>query len=277
MKKNGLKIVSVSLLVIFALIIVSLVSYIFELQDKLNIMKNELARREIKEDEENIVSENVLEESIVSENEDSLKKVTGKTRKFLNLTSDYEVLEDENGVYAGWETELMDGCGWWCTVMDVNEDVKASSTLKNDKHINYLPKNVFEKERNNSWVEGAQGNGIGEWIELEKQYLCYEGDEDGGRLGEICIVTGYANNEKLWKENSRVKTLLMYVDGTPYAYLELEDTIQPQFFNVWENDTFELKPSQEFKLKFEIVEVYEGTKYEDTAITYLDVQFLKGH
>ena len=50
MKKNGLKIVSVSLLVIFALIIVSLVSYIFELQDKLNIMKNELARREIKED-----------------------------------------------------------------------------------------------------------------------------------------------------------------------------------------------------------------------------------
>ena len=43
----------------------------------------------------------------------------------------------------------------------------------------------------------------------------------------------------------------MYVDNEPYAYLELEDTINPQLFNVWENERFEINPSQEVKFKFE--------------------------
>ena len=43
-------------------------------------------------------------------------------------------------------------------------------------------------------------------------------------------MNGYAKSEKTWEENGRVKTLLMYVEDQPYAYLELEDILKPQYF-----------------------------------------------
>lgn len=220
-----------------------------------------------------------LSKEINTNKEIDVKKISSKKGSYFSYIKNEEVYkEDKNGEYAGWEDELSGlGCGWWCTVQDFVDKASASSTLQSEKHLNYLANNVCDESRKNSWVEGVDGDGIGEYIELTKQYICYEGDTEGGALGEICVVTGYANNEKLWKENNRVKTLLMYIDNEPYAYLELEDTINPQLFNVWENERFELKPSQEIKLKFEIIDVYEGTKYDDTAITYLDVEFMKGH
>ena len=212
-----------------------------------------------------------------TEKEIDVKKVNATEGSYFKQDGENSYVEDKNGIYAGWESELVDGCGWWCTVEDYVDKATASSTLQSNKHLNYLASNVSDESRKNSWVEGVDGDGVGEYIELTKQYICSESDTDGGAFGEICVVTGYANNEKLWKENNRVKTLLMYVDNEPYAYLELEDTINPQFFNVWENERFEINPSQEVKFKFEIVDVYEGTKYDDTAITYLDVDFMKGH
>lgn len=284
MKEKSFKIVCITLLVIFAAIIVGLVSYIYELQADLSEKNNvaEIVEITVDEDEKTEKTENTIEDNkIVDNKEKEIAKVSGKIGEFFEVkeNSEYgiEINKSADGKYAGWESEFLDGCGWWCTVEGMNEEVRASSTLRNDKHINYLANNVVDNIRSNSWVEGVEGDGIGEWIELSRQYLCYEGDTDGGKLGEICIVTGYANNEKLWKENNRVKTLLMYINNEPYKYIELEDTIKPQFFTVWDNETYELEPSEKIKLKFEIVEIYEGTKYDDTAITYLDVDFLKGH
>ncbi len=56
------------------------------------------------------------------------------------------------------------------------------------------------------------------------------------RYTQICIVNGYAKNQKTWEENGRVKTLLMYVEDKPYAYLELEDTIKPKYFTLPRED-----------------------------------------
>lgn len=44
---------------------------------------------------------------------------------------------------------------------------------------------------------------------------------------EICVVNGYAKNQKTWTKNGRVKRLLMYVEDCPFAYLELKNTINP--------------------------------------------------
>jgi len=288
MKEKTLKLTCIALLVVFSIIIVALVSYIYKLQEKIDAQNvlTDLAEEKI----ENIIKDDVVKEDIIENEEidnknttleEKVDSVSGKVGEFFEVkeNSEYgiEINKSADGKYVGWEDDFYDGCGWWCTVEGMNEEVRASSTLRNDKHINYLANNVVDNIRSNSWVEGVEGDGIGEWIELSRQYLCYEGDTDGGKLGEICIVTGYANNEKLWKENNRVKTLLMYINNKPYKYIELEDTIKPQFFTVWDNETYELEPSEKIKLKFEIVEIYEGTKYDDTAITYLDVDFLKGH
>lgn len=40
----------------------------------------------------------------------------------------------------------------------------------------------------------------------------------------------------LIQENGRIKKLLLYVENRSYAYLELADTMQPQYFELPEDD-----------------------------------------
>ena len=89
---------------------------------------------------------------------------------------------------------------------------------------------------------------------------------------EICIVNGYAKTQKLWAENGRVKRLLMLIDGQPYAYLELADTIKPQYFTLPEKGIV-AKGGDMLDCEFVIEEVYPGTKYEDTCLTGLVMEF----
>ncbi len=290
----------ITIIIVLILVICILVCYIArlnkEVENEKSLQKDLIEQEESIEEEkkENLdytQYENKIENTANMENitnnidkekvSNEPKKIKSRVGKYFEWDEDEEEIDLEkkdDGTYAGWDDDLLVmGCGWWCTVEDVNMDVIASSTLQGKQHLNYLANNIYDNSRHNSWVEGVDGDGIGEYLELSQQYLCYEGDTDGGRLGEICVVTGYADTKKLWEENNRVKTLLMYMDNKPYAYLELKDTIQPQYFDVWENGRYDLSPSQEINLKFEIVDVYKGTKYDDTAITFLNVDFLKGH
>jgi len=68
-------------------------------------------------------------------------------------------------------------------------------------------------------------------------------------------VNGYAKDQKTWEENGRIKRLLMYVEDKPYAYLELEDTILPQYFSLPEDDIKVLSGGM-IEVRFEIAEVY---------------------
>ena len=96
------------------------------------------------------------------------------------------------------------------------------------------------------------------------------------RYTQICIVNGYAKNEKTWTENGRVKRLLMCVEDSPYAYLELEDTINPQYFTL-PFDAIKAADSVEIHFEFTIEEVYAGTKYDDTCLTGLVIDFMGRH
>lgn len=68
------------------------------------------------------------------------------------------------------------------------------------------------------------------------------------------------------------KTLMMYVYDQPYARLELEDTIYPQYFTIPQGD-IRVANGAEVTFKFEIEEVYPGIMYEDTCITGIVVDF----
>jgi hypothetical protein len=80
-------------------------------------------------------------------------------------------------------------------------------------------------------------------------------------------------SEKAWKENSRVKKLKMYIDNKPLAILNLYDTRKEQHFKFEplgysdREDWDKLKSKSWWTIKFEILEVYGGDKYDDTAIT----------
>lgn len=146
--------------------------------------------------------------------------------------------------------------------------------------------------RSCAWAEGVEGTGIGEsitynnynqwnsndWLDfLWRWQKDYSGTQDGYmRYTEICIVNGYAKSQKTWEENGRVKRLLMYVEDRPYAYLELEDTILPQYFTLPEGD-IKSADGGDITFRFVIEDVYPGTVYEDTCLTGLVLDFTGRH
>lgn len=184
-------------------------------------------------------------------------------------------------------------CGEFCAMSGGWLHIEASSELASADE-RYAAWNLTSRGREYTWAEGVEGSGIGEsitycdsmywhisnvweglqhraWYEPRRdEYGCLP---DGYKhYTEICIVNGYAKNQKTWEENGRVKTLLMYVGEEPYAYLELEDTIYPQYF-LLPPDDIKVAEGDEITFHFIIEDVYPGTLYEDTCLTGLVMEF----
>lgn len=159
---------------------------------------------------------------------------------------------------------LLPGCSWYCGGRV--DTVKASSALAPQASFTYNAKNAADFSYETAWVEGAKGPGIG-------QYLEYQFSPESARVEEVKIANGYVKSEKAWKENARVKKLKLYHNGKPYAILNLKDerteqvfSVGPFGFNYYKIDD-DKKPTRPWTLRFEILEVYPGTRYTDTAIS----------
>ncbi|MCM1126011.1 MAG: leucine-rich repeat domain-containing protein [Lachnospiraceae bacterium] len=190
-------------------------------------------------------------------------------------------------------------CGEFCAVWEFGGGITASSELPSSDG-RYAPRHLASGYgREYAWAEGAEGNGIGESIQYTDRWTFFnpetvkeqfpnenisflEGDIEPDifdgyvRYTEICIVNGYAKNQTVWEENGRVKRLLMYVEDKPFAYLELEDTIYPQYFTL-PFDAIKAADGVDIHFQFVIEDVYPGTKYEDTCLTGLVVEFMGRH
>lgn len=266
--------------------------------------------------EENLLKE-TSEEKIISNtspNADNKKLKTAYLKDFFVTEEDssFETMqknEDDNdswirygmnGKFYGFDEDFWGGCSVWCAIGDYSCSAKASSTLKSQGRFSYNPENLINGIRNNAWIEGVDGYGIGEYIEITKKYTChtdlinYEDidyrdfesmeqyqqyiesmDAQKNRdidLLTLCVVNGYAENMEKWMNNSRVKELKMYFNGKYVTNIELEDTISPQYIDI-SSLGLKAKSGEEISLKFEIADVYKGDKYDDTAITGIEVQF----
>jgi hypothetical protein len=181
-----------------------------------------------------------------------------------------ESCEDEEGYY---DVEAP-GCSWYCG--GGPNEITASSSLPPGGSITYAASNAHDLSYKTAWVEGVPGYGIGE-------SLTYRFNPESPRITEIIVVNGYVKSEKAWRENSRVKKLKLYVNNKPYAFLNLADSRHEQHFTVeplGNNDRANwdlLKQQPPWTLKFEIVEVYKGTKYDDTAISEIYFNGLDVH
>ena len=149
------------------------------------------------------------------------------------------------------------------------KSISASSSLKEEQYgqdVVYAPINLFRafeigcrchpywwNYSHIPWVEGAKGYGINETISVEFKNQIYG----------FSILNGYADiqNMKLFKENSRVKKLKVEDLTNKLEYtMNFEDKV---YFNYLELS----KPSKSIKLT--ILDVYKGTKYQDTCISAL--------
>jgi len=134
--------------------------------------------------------------------------------------------------------------------------IDASSFLT-EGEIEYRPENLRSQSGGNPWVEGAAGNGIGQTITFEKNV----GHVD---IHSLIISIGYVDFNKpyLYSYNSRPKEIRLWFDEkTKFYDIELADTPNPQIIH--------LPPFEEERITLEIIDVYPGTKWEDTCINFL--------
>lgn len=199
-----------------------------------------------------------------------LKELYAKIDSIVNSYSDYETAKQhltERQIDI-WENEEeyskedhLDvstwGCSWYCG--GGPDSIFASSTLPPNKNLDYKAVNVHDFSLRTAWVEGVEGYGIGESI-------TFRFAKQSPPVTTVEIYNGYMKSDKVWQDNSRVKQLKLYVNDKPYALLNLQDIKSKQIFAI---DTLQGIDNDLF-LKFEIIEVYEGDKYDDVAISEIE-------
>jgi hypothetical protein len=134
----------------------------------------------------------------------------------------------------------------------------ASSSLKGDR---YKPDNVNKLgevglgDDNSCWAEGAPGNGVGEWLQVEPPVPVL--------LDTLEITNGFAASEALFRANNRIKKLDLSINGSGPVSVQLPDQMDP--FDIKLPETENVIRT----IRLTIREVYPGTKYQDTCISQI--------
>lgn len=148
------------------------------------------------------------------------------------------------------------GCSWYCGGGPYL--ITASSSLKSQGENHYEAKNAHDLNYKTAWIEGVEGYGIGE-------YLIYNFSPESPRINEIIVANGYVKTKSSWENNSRVKKMKVYINDEPFAILNLKDEQAIQSYKVPLLGRY--SETLDWTLKFEILEVYKGKKYDDVAIS----------
>ena len=138
-------------------------------------------------------------------------------------------------------------------------DATASSTLKPNGDKTYDVTNMMVKYSYKAWVEGVEGDGIGESIALKVRRQL--------PLDAILIMPGYHSQDKkgLWGKNNRVAELEVNLNDEHTFTATIPDEEFSQDYPIPVRDY--AKPVQTVKLT--IKGVHKGTAARDTCISSL--------
>ncbi len=134
--------------------------------------------------------------------------------------------------------------------------VCASSTLAPAQGNSYGPRNLGDGDDQTAWVEGSNGQGIGEFIVLQF--------DSPRTIRGLTVRNGYDKSADIFAKNGRVKDVdLRFSSGGTIA-ATLSDQPGPQYLAL--NQPIEAK-----WVELIIRSVYPGSKYADTAINEISV------
>lgn len=153
---------------------------------------------------------------------------------------------------------------------------KADSELAEGKTV-YVAANMRDLNCDTAWVEGKSDFGRGEKIKFQIK----------GWITQILLVNGFRKTEKTFYENNRIKRIALYVDGKKLGEMEFPDRkyCRVDMTNILdEGELLNLgnffddrnlgKTLQsgrifapESDIEIEILDVYRGTKYNDTCVS----------
>jgi len=135
-------------------------------------------------------------------------------------------------------------------------EYSADSYLKED-HIEYLPQNMGNTATKRPWVEGVDGQGIG-----QKIYITKKTNTNAGIISLI-LSNGFVSYQKpyLYKYNSRLKMIRISNEKKSFEITyKIEDTPNIQIIGL---------PEKTPDVVIEIVAVYPGKRWEDTSVNFI--------
>jgi hypothetical protein len=117
--------------------------------------------------------------------------------------------------------------------------------------------NAIDKNLSTAWVEGAQGDGVGEWIKLS--------GTSKQSLSGLRIINGYSKSNDLYNKNNRVKKIRIELsDGSVFEKNLSDGIMNSQTINL------DRQIKTDF-VKITILEVYRGSQYSDTCISEIEL------
>ena len=133
----------------------------------------------------------------------------------------------------------------------------VSSVYSSENGNAYGPSNLFGGPAA-AWVPDSSGPAIGAWISVEFDRV--------RTVAGFSLRNGYQKDNDAFYKNARVRALDVHTSHGKDMQVYLNDRFDSQKFSF-------RHPVKAKWLAFTIREVYDGTKYADTAISKLDVNY----
>jgi len=174
--------------------------------------------------------------------------------------------EETNELYSSSIESYKQNEFWGIWSVPVGEG-KASYSLPSVNGLDYSYENLEDYDLNTAWM--VPNFGIGQYLEFKIDLL----DDDIAAYqfqGITNLFNGYCKSLALWKANSRVKRLKVYLNDVPLCYVDLVDTWHFQSFDIskyLQADKLQNVPKSNNCVRFEIVDIYKGTKYKDVGFS----------
>lgn len=140
------------------------------------------------------------------------------------------------------------------SVSDVSiAETYASSYLSEPQYnIVHPPSNVLDGKNSTAWVEGADGQGVGESLVITFSQIC--------KVSGFIINAGYQKNSDIYQKNCRPAQMTITFSNSSSLSVDLSD------YNGAQQVIFDY-PVETSSITFSINSVYAGNKYQDTAIS----------
>ena len=132
----------------------------------------------------------------------------------------------------------------------------ASSVLPAAQGNVYGPRNLTDGNDKTAWVEGSDGQGLGEFVVLEF--------DSARAVRGLAIRNGYDKSPDIFTKNSRVKDIELRFSSGDSIEATLKDEPGTQYVTL-------SQPIRAKWIELVIRSVYPGSKYSDTAINELSV------
>ena len=153
-----------------------------------------------------------------------------------------------------WKDDRLVGASW--QLYSRRFTAKASSWLKEADGSEHPPEALRDANRSTAWVEGAEGDGIGEHVTLT-----LDKPSNVRRMG---IVNGFVRSRELYFANNRIWWLAVSVNGGKSFSVEVPDErLEHKYFWIDLPKTSGLVKT----IKLEIAAIRQGSAYKDTALS----------